>query len=40
MASPGAGKTSTILATIDALRDRYRIDHRGFQHPLSDRQDR
>lgn len=25
MASPGAGKTSTILATIDALRDRYRI---------------
>jgi len=22
------------------LRDRYRIDHRGFQHPLSDRQDR
>lgn len=25
MASPGAGKTSTILATIDALRDRYSI---------------
>ena len=25
MASPGAGKTSTILATIDGLRDRYRI---------------
>ncbi len=25
MASPGAGKTSTILATIDALRDRYGI---------------
>jgi len=25
MASPGAGKTSTILATIDALRERYRI---------------
>ena len=25
MASPGAGKTSTILATIDALRDRFRI---------------
>lgn len=25
MASPGAGKTSTILASIDALRDRYRI---------------
>ena len=25
MASPGAGKTSTILATIAALRDRYRI---------------
>ncbi len=25
MASPGAGKTSTILATIDALRDRYAI---------------
>jgi hydrogenase nickel incorporation protein HypB len=25
MASPGAGKTSTILATIEALRDRYRI---------------
>lgn len=25
MASPGAGKTSTILATIDALRDKYRI---------------
>ena len=25
MASPGAGKTSTILATINALRDRYRI---------------
>ncbi len=25
LASPGAGKTSTILATIDALRDRYRI---------------
>jgi len=25
MASPGAGKTSTILATIDMLRDRYRI---------------
>ncbi|MCL2818750.1 MAG: hydrogenase nickel incorporation protein HypB [Actinomycetia bacterium] len=25
MASPGAGKTSTILATIDALRDDYRI---------------
>lgn len=25
MASPGAGKTSTILATIGALRDRYRI---------------
>lgn len=25
MASPGAGKTSTILATIDALRDRYNI---------------
>ncbi|GAV31645.1 MAG: hydrogenase nickel incorporation protein HypB [Coriobacteriia bacterium] len=25
MASPGAGKTTTILATIEALRDRYRI---------------
>lgn len=25
MASPGAGKTSTILATIDALRDRYAV---------------
>ncbi len=25
MASPGAGKTSTILATIDALRERYNI---------------
>ena len=25
MASPGAGKTSTILATIDALRERYAI---------------
>lgn len=25
MASPGAGKTTTILATIAALRDRYRI---------------
>ncbi len=25
MASPGAGKTSTILATIEALRDRYNI---------------
>ncbi len=25
MASPGAGKTSTILATIEALRDRYEI---------------
>jgi hydrogenase nickel incorporation protein HypB len=25
MASPGAGKTSTILATIEALRNRYRI---------------
>lgn len=25
MASPGAGKTSTILATIDALRERYGI---------------
>jgi len=25
MASPGAGKTSTILATIDALRNRYSI---------------
>lgn len=25
LASPGAGKTSTILATITALRDRYRI---------------
>ena len=25
MASPGAGKTSTILATIEALRDRYSI---------------
>lgn len=25
MASPGAGKTSTILATVDALKDRYRI---------------
>jgi hydrogenase nickel incorporation protein HypB len=25
MASPGAGKTSTILATIEALRDRYDI---------------
>ena len=25
LASPGAGKTSTILATIAALRDRYRI---------------
>jgi len=25
MASPGAGKTSTILATIAALRERYRI---------------
>ena len=25
MASPGSGKTSTILATIQALRDRYRI---------------
>ncbi|MDO8986731.1 MAG: hydrogenase nickel incorporation protein HypB, partial [Coriobacteriia bacterium] len=25
MASPGAGKTSTILATIAALRDRYNI---------------
>jgi len=25
MASPGAGKTSTILATIAAMRDRYRI---------------
>src|SRR5512136_1671486 len=25
MASPGAGKTSTILATIEALRDRYGI---------------
>jgi hydrogenase nickel incorporation protein HypB len=25
MASPGAGKTSTILATIEALRDRYTI---------------
>lgn len=25
MASPGAGKTSTIIATIAALRDRYRI---------------
>ncbi|MDI6842791.1 MAG: hydrogenase nickel incorporation protein HypB [Anaerosomatales bacterium] len=25
MASPGAGKTTTILATIGALRDRYRI---------------
>jgi len=25
MASPGAGKTSTILATIAALRDRYKI---------------
>ncbi len=25
MASPGAGKTSTILATIAALRDRYQI---------------
>jgi hydrogenase nickel incorporation protein HypB len=25
MASPGAGKTSTIIATIEALRDRYRI---------------
>ncbi len=25
LASPGAGKTTTILATISALRDRYRI---------------
>ena len=25
LASPGAGKTSTILATIEALRERYRI---------------
>jgi hydrogenase nickel incorporation protein HypB len=25
LASPGAGKTSTIVATIEALRDRYRI---------------
>jgi hydrogenase nickel incorporation protein HypB len=25
LASPGAGKTSTILATIEVLRDRYRI---------------
>jgi len=25
MASPGAGKTSTIMATIDTLRERYRI---------------
>lgn len=25
LASPGSGKTSTILATIDALRDRYNI---------------
>jgi hydrogenase nickel incorporation protein HypB len=25
LASPGAGKTTTILATIDALRERYRI---------------
>lgn len=25
MASPGAGKTTTILATIEALKDRYRI---------------
>lgn len=25
LASPGAGKTSSILATIDQLRDRYRI---------------
>jgi hydrogenase nickel incorporation protein HypB len=25
LASPGAGKTSTILATIEKLRDRYRI---------------
>jgi hydrogenase nickel incorporation protein HypB len=25
LASPGAGKTSTILATVAALRDRYRI---------------
>ena len=25
LASPGAGKTTTILATIDALRDRYRV---------------
>jgi len=25
LASPGAGKTSTILATIEALRNRYRI---------------
>lgn len=25
MASPGAGKTSTILATIDALREKYNI---------------
>lgn len=25
MASPGAGKTSTILATIEGLRDRYKI---------------
>ena len=25
LASPGAGKTTAILATVDALRDRYRI---------------
>lgn len=25
LASPGAGKTTTILATIEAMRDRYRI---------------
>ena len=36
LASPGSGKTSTILATIDALRDEFNIaGHRRRQSPAT-----
>ena len=40
LASPGSGKTSTILATIDALRDEFNIArHRGRYRERRRRED-
>ena len=35
LASPGSGKTSTILATIDALRDEFNIAVLLIEHDMS-----